>query len=256
MGKLLKLLCLLLAVIGWLIVLATLFGPLGVWVNLWDFRTGATPISLTHNWLHWYLIGLALVTALTFFIYQGPRKTTLSLAITALIGGFIAWYIPETFVAPEGQSFPPIHDITTDPANPVQYEAILPLRQDAPNSVEYGSGRDMTPEKLASLQTEAYPFIQPQYYDANPDQVFDWALAAVDAMGWELVEANKSRGRIEATATTFWFRFKDDVVVEITEQDGQTVLNARSLSRVGGGDAGTNARRLRNYFAEIDKERG
>ena len=78
--------------------------------------------------------------------------------------------------------------------------------------------------------------------------MFSRALIAVDNMGWELVATAPESGRIEATATTFWFRFKDDVVIRLREEDGQTRVDARSLSRVGGGDAGANGKRLLSFF--------
>jgi uncharacterized protein (DUF1499 family) len=71
-------------------------------------------------------------------------------------------------------------------------------------------------------------------------------------MGWDLVAADASDGRIEATDTTFWFRFKDDVIVRIRPSgSGGSRVDVRSLSRVGGGDVGTNAARIRNYLAEL-----
>ena len=74
----------------------------------------------------------------------------------------------------------------------------------------------------------------------------------METLGWDLVAAVPDEGRIEATDTTFWFRFKDDVVIRIRPAAAGSILDARSLSRVGGGDAGTNARRLRRFFATLD----
>jgi uncharacterized protein (DUF1499 family) len=69
-------------------------------------------------------------------------------------------------------------------------------------------------------------------------------------MGWELVDSDPGTGRIEATDTTFWFRFKDDVVIQVGRNSaGETELQARSLSRVGRSDVGKNAERLREFFA-------
>ena len=73
-------------------------------------------------------------------------------------------------------------------------------------------------------------------------------------MGWDLVEANATAGRIEATDTTFWFGFKDDVVIRVTPADGGSRVDVRSLSRVGGGDAGTNAKRIRAYLDLLTQE--
>ena len=106
----------------------------------------------------------------------------------------------------------------------------------------------MTPERNAQLQQEAFPDLVTRFYDEPQQVIFDRALTAVDEMGWELVAAVPEEGRIEATATTFWFRFKDDVVIRLRAENGRTKVDARSLSRVGGGDAGTNAKRLRKFF--------
>jgi len=171
-----------------------------------------------------------------------------NLAAGGALAAGIAWYIPSTFQAPAGESYPPIHDVSTDLEDIPQYVAVMPLRADAPNTTVYGGSRNMTPERNAQLQQEAFPDLVPQYYEESFQAVFDRALAAVDEIGWELVAAVPEEGRIEATATTFWFRFKDDVVIRLREEDGRTRVDARSLSRVGGGDAGTNAKRLRRFF--------
>lgn len=70
----------------------------------------------------------------------------------------------------------------------------------------------------------------------------------------------KAEGRIEATATTRWFGFKDDVVIRIVPSavNGSRV-DIRSVSRVGLSDVGTNARRIRTFlkkFAEASKSGG
>ena len=73
-------------------------------------------------------------------------------------------------------------------------------------------------------------------------------------MGWKLVAAEADSGRIEATATTFWFGFKDDVVVRIRPADGGSLLDVRSVSRVGRGHVGANARRIRAYVQQLTGE--
>ena len=106
----------------------------------------------------------------------------------------------------------------------------------------------MTPELNAQLQREAYPDVVTQYYDASPSEMYYRAYSAAFKMKWALATADEKEGRIEATATTFWFRFKEDVVIRIRDENGMTRVDARSLSRVDGGDGGSNARRLRKFF--------
>jgi uncharacterized protein (DUF1499 family) len=71
-------------------------------------------------------------------------------------------------------------------------------------------------------------------------------------MGWEIAVADKPKGRIEATATTPWFRFKDDVVIRVEDAGaGMSRIDVRSVSRIGGGDLGQNAQRIRAYVARL-----
>jgi uncharacterized protein (DUF1499 family) len=83
---------------------------------------------------------------------------------------------------------------------------------------------------------------------------FEHALATVHKMGWDLVAADAAAGRIEATDTTFWFGFKDDVVIRLRPADEGSRVDVRSLSRVGGGDVGTNAKRIRTYLDALRVE--
>jgi uncharacterized protein (DUF1499 family) len=70
-------------------------------------------------------------------------------------------------------------------------------------------------------------------------------------MGWELVAADSMAGRIEATATTPWFGFKDDVVVQVRPEGTGSRIDVRSVSRVGKSDLGVNAKRIRAYLADV-----
>lgn len=139
-----------------------------------------------------------------------------------------------------------IHDVTTDMENPPAFEALLAERKaTARNPAEYDP-------KAAPLQAAAYPDIKPVILDRPPAEAFDRALAAAQAMGWAVAAADKARGRIEATATTTWFRFKDDVVIRVAEAgSGKSRIDVRSVSRIGGGDLGQNAERVRAYVARL-----
>ncbi|MCI0391575.1 MAG: DUF1499 domain-containing protein [Acidobacteria bacterium] len=101
--------------------------------------------------------------------------------------------------------------------------------------------------------TPEYPDVQPQRFNQPLDKVFEAALTVAQAMGWEIRETNREQGIIEAVATTRLFKFKDDVTLMITREGDATVVNVRSKSRVGKGDLGTNARRIRAFQAELAK---
>jgi Protein of unknown function (DUF1499) len=48
-----------------------------------------------------------------------------------------------------------------------------------------------------------------------PNEAFARSLSAAKALGWEIVAAEPAEGRIEATDTTLFFGFKDDIVIRI-----------------------------------------
>lgn len=106
-------------------------------------------------------------------------------------------------------------------------------------------------------KTPEYPDVMPRQYPASKDRVFDAALHAVSRMPrWTLVSSRPEQGEIRVEVTTRLFRFVDDVVVRCAEQNGVTVVNVRSASRVGRGDLGQNARNIRAFFEALDSQLG
>ena len=142
---------------------------------------------------------------------------------------------------------PPIHDITTDLENPPTFTAVLARRANAPNRL------DRAPN-LAELQRQSYPDLAPVTLRPRPDQTFDRALMIAQSQGWDIVTADKSAGRIEATDTTRWFGFVDDIAVRIMPWGTGTRVDVRSVSRAGLGDAGRNAQRIRSFLKELQKD--
>ena len=98
--------------------------------------------------------------------------------------------------------------------------------------------------------TAEYPDIQPQRFSKPFDQVFAAALATAREMGLEITMQSPERGEIRAVATTRVFRFKDDVTIAVGRNG---VVNVRSQSRIGKGDLGTNARRIRDFQERLGR---
>lgn len=140
---------------------------------------------------------------------------------------------------------PAIHDITTDLDDPPQFVAVLPARAGTDNPVEYGNGA------VADQQRRAYPDLGPLHLDEPPASAFSRALAVARDMGWLIVAADGSAGRIEATDRTRVFGFMDDVVIRVRPDGTGSRIDVRSLSRVGRGDLGTNAKRIGTYLARL-----
>jgi uncharacterized protein (DUF1499 family) len=81
-------------------------------------------------------------------------------------------------------------------------------------------------------------------------------LGVIRERGWTVAASDASSGRIEAVDTTFWFGFEDDVVVRLRPAEGGTRVDVRSSSRVGIGDMGTNARRVRALIGRVRETAG
>ncbi len=217
------------------IFLLIIAGP-GYRMHWWDLKTG----------LLWFIpaalfLGIAAIIVSIIGLFAARSKTV---AFVGLIFGLIAAALPASNIATAKHS--PIHDVSTDIANPPQFSAVLPARASVAhgNPVEYDA-------KTGQLQRETYPDIGPLHLGVPPNQAFDRALAVARGRGWEIVASDPAQLRIEATATTFWFGFKDDVVVRITPESDGSRVDVRSLSRIGGSDVGANARRVRDYLARL-----
>jgi len=101
--------------------------------------------------------------------------------------------------------------------------------------------------------TPQYPDLQPQTFQQSYEQVFDAAAAVGREQGWEVTGEDRAGGLIQAVATTRLMRFKDDVTVTVTRAGAGTTVSVRSHSRVGKGDLGANAKRIRLFQAALAK---
>jgi len=224
-----------------LAALAAMLAGFGSRWGLWYFRTGFVIL----RWAAYVGIAAALASLIGAIL---TRPTTLRrgflFSIFGLIIGSLVFGVPWCYWR-TAQRVPAIHDITTDTENPPRFASILPLRKNAPNPSEYGG-----PE-IAIKQRAAYPDLVPAALSAPPDKAYEQALTAARKMGWVIVDANPAEGRIEATDTTFWFGFKDDIVIRITPADPGSRVDIRSVSRVGKSDVGMNAKRIRKYLKEL-----
>lgn len=146
----------------------------------------------------------------------------------------------------KARSVPPIHDITTDTQSPPEFVAMERLRADAPNPPEYAG------QETAQQQQEAYPGVQPLVVSAPVQEVIDEIVMLISNRGWEIVSVNRKEGRVEATEKLAWFGFKDDVVFRVTSINGRTRVDMRSKSRIGRGDVGVNADRIKQFLNDLE----
>jgi uncharacterized protein (DUF1499 family) len=101
--------------------------------------------------------------------------------------------------------------------------------------------------------TPEYPDLRPQRFQHPYERVFDATLATARDLGWEVTGDDRAQGEIRAVATTRVFRFKDDVTITVVRVGDGVTVGVRSHSRIGKGDLGANARRIRLFQAELAK---
>ena len=229
-------------------MIAGLGSRFGLWS--WQFGLG----KMTRDWGPLILVlGLIVgVTCLLLALFIRPRKgvsvSAMSIVLPVLLlAGLIS-------TKNKTDKLPFIHDITTDTQNPPEFtDAILSERAlvENVNTVDYiGKMENDRDKKLVSvLQTRAYPDISTLVVSDPPDVVFGKAKAAAASLGWKIKSENVEAGLIEATDTTFWYGFEDDIVIRVAPSEGGgSVVDIRSVSRVGKSDIGANAKRIRAFL--------
>jgi len=231
------------------LVLALLGGTTDVLAGLgsrwgwWHFTVGFTILQVGA------ITGIAAAAVSLVGGIAIRREHHPSLTVVAAVGivlGLVTAGIPWSWMR-TAERMPNINDITTDMTNPPQFGRLMPLRQSVDAPTSYGGAR------VATDQRASYPDIRPIILPVTPSTAFSTALKDAKDRGWRIVDADASKGIIEAVATTFWFGFKDDVVVRIKRAPGGSRVDMRSVSRVGTGDIGTNAERIRSYLASLAK---
>jgi len=141
----------------------------------------------------------------------------------------------------QAQGAPAIHDITTDLENPPAFTKLAAERPD-------GGTR---PPGLDQLQHQHYADLAPVTLAQPARLVFDRARLVAENQGWTIVASDPDAGHLEATDTTWWFGFTDDIVVRLTPWGTGTRVDVRSASRYGTSDTGTNARRIRRFLSAL-----
>ena len=221
--------------------LAALASGPGNRIGWWDYRWAFSMLGVA---MAIGLVGALLSLAAGIWALRRHASARVAASIIGFLVGILTFALPFPLQWNFGK-VPPIHEISTDTENPPRFEALAALRSGVPNGVEYGG------VGVAAVQKAAYPDVAPMTLAAPTEKAFQQCLQVARAMGWEIVGESVAAGRIEATDTTVFFGFKDDIVLRVMPV-GPTGLasriDMRSVSRVGRGDHGVNARRVREFY--------
>ena len=213
-------------------------GP-GVRLGLWSFRTG-------FDFLRW---GAYLGMAASPWRWSSSRATVAGrAALDARARGRARGTRGRRAVvlAPDGEPG------AAHPRHLHRHRRSTRFRGGTPASGRRGEPGDLWGpggRRRAGARLSRHPVARPAGHPAGA--AFARARDAAREAGWAIVDADSGAGRVEATATTGWFGFKDDVVVRIRPEGQGSRVDVRSVSRVGKSDVGTNARRIRAYLDRL-----
>lgn len=216
---------------------------LGTRLSWWHYTTAFQLIKLE------VLLGFLVILLSVFFLiaawvthtWSGVRVTAISLVFSAII---VVPFLYQFYLV---NTLPKIHDITTDWMDPPQFSAVIIERPASSNPLKYEG------EAIARQQQAAYPDIVTLISTLTPEAAFTRANAVIKQFGWDVVAKDPAAGHIEATDTSFWFGFKDDIVIRIqATETGGSKIDVRSISRVGLSDIGANAYRIRKFMRALD----
>lgn len=249
---------------------------LGTKFGLWPWQVGLGQMTIGIGpGIAMLALGLSIVAQVIALI-KAPRKQAFILALGAtLIAAFCMFRLAG--LGAQAGALPPLHDIQTNWSDPVQFsEPLMAARAaqgetnpvlDAPTVPDYAEERwPGTAGRLVSeIQEEAeskeagkstvYPNMETLYFSQSPKEVAAVAEKIIDGKGWDLLPPDTSSDdlvQIEATATSGWFGFKDDVAVRLRAVDGVTAVDIRSTSRVGLSDLGANSSRVYGLMVELE----
>ncbi len=252
----------------------------GVWG--WQFGLGQMTIAWG-KYVTFLAAGVALIALVIAFI-KAPRTKPVILALGAVLIAAMLLFRLVGFGA-QAASLPPIHDIQTDWSDPVRFsEALLAQRktdeatnpvEDAPVIPQAPGIEDRWPgfggmlvsdaqeqaENERTIEGETVPPaydrpIQPLYFDQSPGEIAGYAQRIAESKGWTIFSKPQTGEDVEqtvmeATVSSGWFGFKDDVAVRVRAVDGATRVDMRSISRVGLSDLGENAKRVSAFMSEL-----
>lgn len=229
-----------------------LISALGTGWGFWEYTSGLKGVT----WAFFLALGAILLGALFGWrarksITPPPRKRRWAGMLAALIyAGWVGTFLMAALTVPA------IHDVSTDLADPPAFRA-LSLRADNLDAIpgmDDEEMKGMTPQqRWVVIHQKKYGNIRSVRINEPVPSVISKAERLAKARGWGVAVSLPEEGRLEATETSALFRFKDDIVLRVkpTDTGEGSIVDMRSVSRVGVSDLGVNAKRVRSFLADL-----
>lgn len=236
---------------------------LGTKFGLWGWQLGLGAFGLG-GLILLGLTALMAIVSIVLVLRSGSRLGMISAVFALVVAlGFTGLFAPVIM----GAGNHPIHDMSTDTANPPAFsaETLAARAESGANPINaYDTPLGQT-EQFASAQAPLSTMTTAQIVSEKYPELEALAIgetevnAAVNAlelamadMGFSNIRYDAQTGTVEGLAETFWFGFKNDVAARVNE--GR--IDFRSVSRVGQSDLGANAKRIMDLRARTAEKLG
>ena len=234
-------------------VAAALVAAIGSGQGLWHFRGAFTVL----RYAFFAAIAGGVIALIALVLARRAKVASLAAAnLVALVValGFVLYLGSQVRTA---RTVPAIHDASTNLDDLPQFTA-LKVREDNLEKIPDNDDprlKALEPEaRWKAIHREAYGDLRTIRLPTSPAETIRRAEALARERGWEIARVDTAAGILEATATTLFFRFKDDVVVRARPAPGGgSLVDMRSISRVGGSDVGLNAKRIRAFLKDLQQ---
>ncbi|MFO6447794.1 DUF1499 domain-containing protein [Erythrobacter sp. NE805] len=240
----------------------------GTKIGLWGWKFGLVAMTLGGGVVLLGLVALAALVSLVMALRAKPRRK--GLVALAILGLLVPASALLVFVGALGKGQAnPIHDISTDTANPPAFSASTMAAREAAGANPLSDYQTPLGQlaffKDKGLSPELAVKSHAQIITDRPDRPAPLPLggaskaegvaavaAAMGQMGLTEIRSDPATGIVEGVAETFWFGFKDDIVARV----GDAQIDFRSVSRVGVSDLGANTARILALREKVQAQLG
>jgi hypothetical protein len=230
-------------------VVAALVAAIGSAMEVWGFRAGLTSL----RYFFWAAVAGAMLGLIGLIMARRRAKLMLANLLALVVALGFVLYLGN--LVRTAKSVPAIHDVATDLDDLPQFTR-LKVRADNLEKIpdeDRPELKALPPEaRWKALHRAHYGDLRTVRLPTPPAETVRRAAALARDRGWDVAMVDEAAGTVEATETSRFFRFKDDVVIRVRPAPGGgSLVDMRSISRVGGSDVGMNAKRVRAFLADL-----
>ena len=166
----------------------------------------------------------------------------------------VAVAVPLWFFEQAKSKTAPLHDVTTDLADPPYFRKLEERSYDTSNPTSMMGGRlDLN---YKQIHQAAYGEFSPLEVTASTKQTLNAVQRVAERLGWTVESVSQQYGQVEASYLSTLLQLRSNIVIRVRSVDTstKTLLDIRAVSLLGVSDYGINARLLREFLSEIQKE--